>query len=168
MDSDSFVKSLWEKVDPIVKGCDMELVDIEWTSKNSRWTLCVFIDKEQGITVDDCEQVSREISDLLDRNDPINHKYVLEVSSPGLDRPLKKRNDFNRFSGEYVKIRTGEPVNGQKNFKGLLCGLNEDDILLIKTDKGNDIDIPLISVIKANLWHRFDKNDFKRGGIKKK
>ncbi len=168
MDSDLLVKKLWDKIELIVISNGMELVDLEWISRNGRWTLCVYIDKESGVTLDDCELISREVSDLLDRDDPINNGYSLEVSSPGLDRPLRKNADFIRFAGEFIKVKTNEPVNGQKKFKGMLLELSTDNILLIKTEKEQEVAISLENVAKASLWYRFEKNDYKKGGIKKK
>ncbi len=155
-------------IKPIIKSYQMELVDVEWTHKNGSWNLCIYIDKPAGITIDDCELVNREISDLLDRIDLIHQSFVLEVSSPGLNRPLKKREDFERFINNTVKITTVQPLQGQKKFKGVLVDITVDGQLLLKTDKGEETVISLDKVAKANLWFQPDFNKDSKGGIKKK
>ena len=110
----------------------MELVDVEFRKEGVGQVLRLFIDKNGGVTVDDCALISRELSTLLDINDVIEQKYVLEVSSPGLRRPLKKIEDFKRFEGKLVLIKTNEPIDNRKVFKGYLKDTN---------DKGIDMDI---------------------------
>ncbi len=156
-----------EIITPIIDNYEMELVDLKWSQKSGNWVLCIYIDKEEGITLNDCEVVNHEISDLLDRKDIISHHYVLEISSPGLERPLKKKNDFDRFTGHNIKISTHEPLQGQKNFKGRLRGIDtEDNILLQFNDSGNEVQIPLRKIAKANLIFKpeFGKNS--KGGKK--
>lgn len=155
-------------IEPITDSYGMEVVDVEWGHKNGNWNLCIYIDKPDGITIEDCEIVNREISDLLDRTDLITHSYVLEVSSPGLNRPLKKREDFQRFAESNVKITTVEPLQGQKKFKGLLVSVTDDKHLLLQLEKGREVLIPIDKVAKANLWFRPDFNKGSKGGVKKK
>ena len=95
-----------ELVLPIVEKNSFELVDVEFVKEGANWFLRVYIDKEGGITLDDCQIVSEELSVLLDEKDPINRRYFLEVSSPGIERPLKKDRDFERFKGSLVKVKT--------------------------------------------------------------
>lgn len=105
---------------PIVEEYGFELVDVEYVREGGTWYLRGYIDKPGGITVNDCEQVSRVFSDRLDEKDFIEDSYVMEISSPGLDRPLKKPVDFERGMGKDVEVRTYRPVDGQKDFMGIL------------------------------------------------
>ena len=105
---------------PIVEEYQFELVDVEYVKEGSSWYLRAYIDKPGGITVDGCEAVSRRLSDLLDENDFIEEAYILEVSSPGLGRPLKKEKDFARSIGEEVEIRLFRPIDHEKEFVGIL------------------------------------------------
>lgn len=134
-------------------GMDLELVGIEYKPYKGRVHLVVYIDKPGGVFLEDCEHVSKSLGELLDREDPISHSYVLEVSSPGVERPLMKKADFDRFKGNYVRIKTFSKINGQKNFLGELKGLEKDSIVL-KTDQGEIIRIPLKDILKANLFFK--------------
>lgn len=137
-----------------LEGSDgLELVDIEFVKEGESHYLRVYIDKPEGITLDDCQRVNDELSLALDRDDPIPLSYFLEVSSPGLTRPLKKEADYQRFTGREVKIKTFAPLEGQKVFKGVLKGLNQE-MVLIETDQGIK-EIPLEKISKANLVFEF-------------
>lgn len=136
-------------IGPAVRMLGYELVAIEHFSQGGGQTLRVYIDKDGGVTLDDCERVSHQVSGVLDVEDAIEGHYVLEVSSPGLDRPLSEAKDFERFSGRQVKLRTFMPVNGQRNFKGLLQGL-QDGQVLIEVD-GRQISLPFDGIEKARL-----------------
>jgi ribosome maturation factor RimP len=118
---------------PIVDKFKYELVDVEYLKEGANWYLRVFIDKEGGITIDDCQQVSEELSTELDKTDPIKQSYFLEVSSPGIDRPLKKEKDFEKFKGEQVDVKLFQPLDGRKIFEGELMGL-KDNIISIKSN----------------------------------
>lgn len=113
-----------------VNALGFDLVDVEQVGGRSHQTLRVYIDCRGGITVDDCADVSRHLSALLDVEDPLPGSYTLEVSSPGLDRPLVTLADFQRYRGEMVKLRTHEPVAGRKNFTGRLLDVTPDRIAL--------------------------------------
>lgn len=128
-------------VQPIVEKHSFELVDVEFVKEAGNWYLRVYIDKPQGITIDDCQTVSEELSDEIDKTDPIEQSYFLEVSSPGLERPLKKDKDFQRFKGEQVEIKVYEPIEGKKVFEGELLGL-KDGIISIRTADGNVAEFP--------------------------
>ena len=139
----------------MLSSLGMELVDLEYTRQGRAMVLRLFIDKEGGITLDDCAVVSRELSEVLDVEDIIPDHYTLEVSSPGLDRPLKKVEDYEKYKGRLVKIRTFEPLsddagNKRKTFLGELKGL-ENGIVLLKLKEGQDAAIPFNKVAKANL-----------------
>lgn len=112
-----------ELVQPVVDRLSFELVDVEFLKEGANWYLRVYIDKPGGIMLDDCQAVSEELSDRLDESDPIKQSYILEVSSPGLERPLKKDGDFEKFRGEPVEVKLFQPVNGKKIFEGELQGL---------------------------------------------
>ncbi len=115
---------------PLVEANHFELVDVEYVKEAGTWYLRVYIDKEGGININDCELVSRAFSDILDREDPIEDAYILEVSSPGLGRPLKKDKDFQRNLGEEVEVRTYKPINKQKEFVGLLDAWDKETVTL--------------------------------------
>ena len=115
---------------PIMEVNGFELVDVEYVKEAGNWYLRAYIDKPGGITVDDCEVVNRELGDLLDRDDFIDDSYILEVSSPGLGRPLKKERDFIRSKGEEVEIRTYRMVDRQKEFRGVLKAWDKDTVTI--------------------------------------
>lgn len=122
---------------PIMEANGFELVDVEYVKEAGNWYLRAYIDKPGGITVDDCEVVNRELGDLLDRDDFIDESYILEVSSPGLGRPLKKERDFIRSKGEEVEIRTYRMVDRQKEFRGVLKVWDKDTVT-IETEDGQE------------------------------
>lgn len=115
---------------PIMKKNSYELVDVEYIREGANWFLRAYIDKEGGFTVNDCEKVSRELSDLLDQYDFIDESYILEVSSPGLGRPLKKDKDFERSIGEEVEVKLYKAKDGQKEFLGILKEFSQTTVTL--------------------------------------
>ena len=119
---------------PLMKENNFELVDVEYIKEAGNWYLRAYIDKEGGITVDDCEVVSRRLGDWLDEKDFIEDSYILEVSSPGLGRPLKKDKDFERSIGKDVDIRLYKPLNKQKDFTGGLKAYNKETVTIIQED----------------------------------
>ena len=119
-----------ELVLPLVEANNFELVDVEYVKEAGTWYLRIYIDKEGGININDCELVSRAFSEILDKEDPIEDAYILEVSSPGLGRPLKKDKDFQRNLGEEVEVRTYKPINKQKEFDGLLDAWDKETVTL--------------------------------------
>lgn len=148
------IEGLEEKIKtiagPVVEGLGLDLVDLKFAAGHGRWILRVFIDRPGGVTIDDCSDVSRELSTALDIEDPIPRSYTLEVSSPGLDRPLVKDKDFIRFSGKKANIRTKADVEGRRNFKATIDGV-EAGILKITDADGRRYEIPLSNIEKANL-----------------
>lgn len=130
----------------------IELVHIEMTSGRNP-ILRVFIDKSGGVTVDDCAHVSERISLILDVEDPIPGEYMLEVSSPGLDRGLYKESDYERFAGLPSHIKMSEAINGQKNFHGKLIGLDREGetAAILEEENGKRHHLPLVKIIKANV-----------------
>lgn len=117
-------------VTPIVEKYGFELVDVEYVKEGGNFYLRAYVDKPGGITVEDCETVSREFSDKLDEADFIDEAYIMEVSSPGLGRPLKKEKDFKRSMGEEVEIRTYRPINWEKEFYGVLTAYDENSVTI--------------------------------------
>lgn len=117
-------------VQPILERQNYELVDIEYKKEGSHWYLRIYIDKEGGITIDDCQAVSEQVSTWLDEKDPIPHSYILEVSSPGLDRILKKPSDFERYKGFKVDVSLYKPIKGKKKYTGELIGLVNEQLLI--------------------------------------
>ncbi len=115
---------------PIIEEYKFELVDVEYVKEGANWYLRAYIDKEGGITVDDCEVVSRRMSDLLDEQDFIEESYIFEVSSPGLGRPLKKEKDYKRSVGREVEIRTYRAIEKEKEFYGILKSYDETTVTI--------------------------------------
>ena len=144
---------LWDLLEPVVTGMGYELVEIEYNPGSWHGLLRLYIDHEDGIVLDDCTEVSHQVSALLDVEDPIHGRYSLEVSSPGMDRPLRGIKDYERFTGEIVKIKTGMAIDGRRNFKGRLCGVEGDEIN-IECD-GQQFYLPLASIEKARLVPEF-------------
>jgi ribosome maturation factor RimP len=126
-------ESVFEIALPIVAGFGFELVDVEYVKEKNERYLRVFIDKPEGITIDECQMVSEKLSDILDSRDLISDGYIFEVSSPGLERILKKDRDFERYSGELIEIKLYKPQNGSKVIQGILKGYDKND-LYIETD----------------------------------
>ena len=145
----SVIENILHMAESLLVGKNMELVDLEFRKEGVGKVLRLFIDKTDGVTVEDCANISRELSTLMDVNETIEEKYVLEVSSPGLRRPLKKIDDFKKFKGKLVLIKTKEPIENRKVFKGYLKDTNDEGIEM-------DIDGLLYSlsfqqIHKANL-----------------
>ncbi|MDQ2086900.1 ribosome maturation factor RimP [Herbivorax sp. ANBcel31] len=138
--------------EPIVEKYLYDLVDVEFIKEGSSWYLRIYIDKSGGITIDDCKVVSEEISDLLDREDPIPQSYFLEVSSPGLERPLKKESDFKKFKGELVEVKLFGSINGKKVFVGELIGLIDNKIV-INQENGERIEFEKekVSLVRRSI-----------------
>lgn len=149
----SIAKRITDLVEPILDEVGYELVDVEYLSKYGKWVLRVFIDKEGGITIDDCVQVSEELGDLIDIKEIIEREYVLEVSSPGLNRPLKKEKDFSRAIDRKIKVTTTAPLNGRRNFKGYLKAFRDRNLYL--EVNGEQVILPWEEIDKANIVYEF-------------
>jgi ribosome maturation factor RimP len=132
----------------------LELVHWETVGPKNNFILRIFIDKPEGVTHSDCEVVSRQVGTLLDVEDLIPHQYVLEVSSPGVDRPLYKRADYTRIAGSKVKVKTFQPINGQRNFRGRLVGI-EGDTVKLDSENGGEVEIGFDQIAKANIEYEF-------------
>lgn len=150
MDRSTIIKRTWDEFGALLEGQGYELVEVEYGTQAGRGVLCLYIDKPgSSVGLDDCTAVSQLLSPLLDRDDFIPEDYVLEVSSPGIDRPLRKASDFERFAGETACLRTHSPVGGRKKFTGLLRGVR-DGLIALECD-GVVHEIHLENLKKANL-----------------
>jgi len=149
-DIDKLADKIKKIIEPVINTGGIELYDIEFNRMRGKGLLRVFIEKEGGVTIEDCGRISREIEAVLDVEDPIPFSYVLEVSSPGLDRPLKKLEDFNRYSGNMVRVTTLEPVDNQTFFIGTIDKVENDEISLL-LHKNRKVIIPFKNISKARL-----------------
>ncbi len=142
-----------DQIEQLVEGpiesLGYELVGVEYIKNGINSVLRLYIDSEQGIGIEDCERVSHQVNGILEVEDPISSAYALEVSSPGFDRPLFKERDFVRFTGSEVKMSMKLPIQGRRNFRGILQGFNDGDIL-IEVD-GEIYELPLTKLSKAKL-----------------
>ena len=134
---------------PAVEGMGYELVGVEYVSQGKHSVLRIYIDRAEGILVDDCARVSHQVSGVLDVEDPIKGQYSLEVSSPGLDRPLFSIEHFVQFSGRQVKIRLTAPLNGQRKFAGIIQSVEAETVLL-ECD-GEQVQLPFGDIEQARL-----------------
>lgn len=124
------LKAIEEAVEGLLGQEAAELVDLRYLQEGGRWVLRVYVDKHGGVTLDDCERYSEKVGALLDAMDAMEHSYTLEVSSPGVDRILKKQKDFSRFSGHRVKLRLKAPLEGRRRFHGVLRGVEDGRVVL--------------------------------------
>ena len=131
-------KKVEELLLPLTEEAGFDLVDVEYVKEGSNWYLRVFLDRDGGITIDDCEWVSRALEKRLDQDDPIETAYVLEVSSPGLDRQLKKDKDFVRYAGSLVDVKLYQEQDGARTWQGTLRGW-EDGVLVIEAEDGKPL-----------------------------
>lgn len=143
---------IWNVVEPVVQGMGCELVGVEFGGKPGNRILRVYIDTADDVTLDDCEAVSRQLSAALDVDDPVGEGYVLEVSSPGIDRPLFRPGDYTRFAGEMVFIRLDYALEGRRRFKGRLDGLEGEAVLVEVDDR--IWHLPLEAIESAHLIGR--------------
>ena len=176
------IDDLWRIIEPPIEGAGLELVELQWNRETEGWVLRAFIDCPAAPTVpgqratepdesnasvfdpmyvshEDCERVSRDLSATLDVADCIHHTYRLEVSSPGLDRPLRRERDFARFAGREAKIRTTDPVEGRRNFSGVLAGATEGKVQI--DCEGRSYQLPIDMIVRANLVPDWDA-EFRR------
>lgn len=137
-------------VAPALAQETMELVDLEYVHEHGQWVLRLFLDKPGGITLDDCARMSERLGGILDAADPIPQSYSLEISSPGINRPLRKDADYDRFRGEKVEISMYAPVNGRRHFKGVLQGLEQGKVVVEESPEVRFM-LPLADIAKARL-----------------
>ena len=153
MGKTSIYQSVADLIEPTLEGNGIELVDVEYKKTGKTWVLRVFIYKNQGVTVYDCQELSREIEDLIEIHELIDGHYVLEVSSPGLDRPLKKAADFLRNKGKRIQVKTYSPINNKKENAGTVIDFVNGTLFL--EDKKNILKISLTEIAQAKLIIKF-------------
>jgi ribosome maturation factor RimP len=174
------IDDLWKLLEPPIQGAGLELVELQWNREPEGWVLRVFIDRPEGpklpgasegdgqvfeplyVDHEDCERVSRDLSATLDVADTIHHTYRLEVSSPGIDRPLRRESDFIRFAGQQAKIRTTDPVEGRRNFSGVLIGAKDGQVHI--DCEGRSYQLPIAIIVRANLVPDWDAEFHRRAG----
>ncbi|WHE08135.1 ribosome maturation factor RimP [Thermoanaerobacterium thermosaccharolyticum] len=135
-------------VAPAIEKNNFELVDVEYKKEGNNWYLRVYIDKNGGVSLDDCQIISEYLSEKLDEVDPIENSYILEVSSPGIDRPLKTQRDFDKFKGSLVEVSLYQPIDKKKKYEGELVGLINDKVVITDNGKRKEFDIKDISLVK--------------------
>ncbi len=146
------VERVKEILKPILEEGGFELVDVEFVREPSGWVLRVYADRpEGGITISDCQWISERLSVLLDVEDLIHHSYNLEVSSPGLNRPLKTKRDFEKKVGSIVKVKTDEPIDNQRNFKGEVVAVTEKGVVIHDVSRNADVEIPFENIKTARV-----------------
>lgn len=150
----SKLEQLQAMLAPVIESLGYQCWGVEFISQGRHSLLRVYIDHANGILIEDCEAVSRQVSAVLDVEDPISSEYTLEVSSPGMDRPLFTLEQFAKHVGEQVKIKLRSPFDGRRNFQGLLRGVEEQDVVVLVDD--HEFLLPIDLIDKANIIPRFD------------
>lgn len=150
----SIVLNTTQLIEPVLQEMGFELVDIEYLSENGRWILRIYVDKEGGITVDECARVSKELGDLIDVKELFLNEYIMEVSSPGLNRALKKEKHIIQSIGKKIKVRMAVPTNGRRNFTGHLRNFQNGTLSLETKDQLFSLNWR--NVEKAKLVYDFD------------
>ena len=153
MGKPSIHRAVAELIEPVFRENNIELVDVEYKKTGRIWVLRIFIDKNQGVTVGDCQKLSREIEDLIEVHELISVPYVLEVSSPGLNRSLKKESDFLRNKGKRIQIKTFSSISNKKQFSGTIKNFMNKTLLL--EDKDGILEVPLDKIAQAKLIIEF-------------
>ena len=146
--------TLQNLVEPVVTSMGYDFVGLEVHSQPQGSLLRVYIDKDDGITADDCQRVSHQISGVFEVEEPISGNYTLEISSPGLDRPLFTEEHFKRFAGNDVKIRVGSPVEGRRKFTGMLQGVDEEHHVVVRIDE-QEFHLSLANIEQARLVPKY-------------
>jgi ribosome maturation factor RimP len=150
------VEKLRVIIQPSVEGAGYELVDLEWKREPQGWVCRVFIDGPGGISHKDCERMSRELSPLLDVHDAIPHAFSLELSSPGLNRPLRTAEHFRRHAGQKARIRLCRGIDGRRNYTGRIVAVAADGARVTVEVDGSEVTLPLDDLERANLEYQFD------------
>ncbi|MGM0444975.1 MAG: ribosome maturation factor RimP [Bacillota bacterium] len=154
----STINTLRNLIEPIVKVNNLDFVDIEYIKEGNDWILRVFVENENDeLTIDQLSNLSRLISQKLDEEDPIDKRYFLEVSSPGVERPLRKISDYERFAGENIKVSTYRKISNSKEFIGKLIGIDKNKVVTIRLkDSEEEIKLNYADISKANLYEEFN------------
>src|SRR5688572_27079793 len=164
MGNDSIAARVQELAERVAIDHGLELVHAEVAGPDNKPIVRVFIDKPQGVTHDDCSEVSTHLGTILDFEDFIHASYTLEVSSPGLERGLYKRADYERFAGSKAKLRTRRAINGQRNFRGTILGTEDEEVSFEDRTNGR-VQIPFDAIAKANLEVDVEE-EFRRAALK--
>ena len=146
-------------IEPVVTGLGCELWGIEQVTHGSQSRLRIFIDAESGVSVEDCERISRQLSSVLDVHDPLKGRYTLEVSSPGMDRRLFKFEQYPAYVGERIRVMLKVPFEGRRQFRGILAGVEGDEVVVRIDDE--EMLIPFETIDRANLVPEFEKKPVK-------
>ncbi len=163
-----YLETVAEKVrhlaEPLVAAEAMELVDVEYGRDGGRWVLRLYIDKPGGVGLEDCQKISRQLDTVLDVEDFIEHEYALEVSSPGIERPLRLPAHFERFVGRLVEVKTFAPLGDppRKNYRGRLLGISTGQVVSVECE-GKPYELPLDKIAKAHLAFDFDAFEENQG-----
>lgn len=155
--SSAKVDQLEAMLAPVVEALGCQIWTLEYLSRGNNTTLRLFIDKEEGISLEDCEAVSRQVSSVMDVEDPISGEYTLEVSSPGMDRPLTKIEHFERMAGEKAKLKLRMAFEGQRKFEGIIIGVEADEVVIRCNDE--ELLFPVDTIDKARVIPTFTKNE---------
>ena len=156
LSDEKFLAGVNRLAEPVCDAEGLELVHTEYQMEPGGKVLRLYIDKPDGISIDDCAAISRQVGDLLDIYIESDHRYRLEVSSPGSNRPLAKQDDFNRFKGQLVRIQSSRSIDGQKKFKGTLTGIKDEVVTLTVINKS--VAIPFEDITKARLINYSGEN----------
>jgi len=150
---DDVKEKIWQLAQPVAASEGMELIHVECLKMHARWVVRLFLDKDGGVTIDDCTSISNQLGDLLDIQDMIKGTYTLEVSSPGFDRPISRDQDFIKYQGLKVTIKTGMKIEGIKNFRGILSNYIEEagQTFVFIDVSGKTYRIPKSEIVKTNL-----------------
>jgi len=140
------ISSLRSLIEPILEPEDIELIDLEFKLERGAWVLRLYIDTPGGVTLKHCELVSRQVGAMLDMEDPVEHSYMLEVSSPGINRVLRREKDFINYAGSQVKVKARSKLGGKRNFRGILMGMEGNMIIL-------DVDGKRVEISPEDLDH---------------
>jgi ribosome maturation factor RimP len=154
MDRDATMATLRQAIEPLVVAEGMDLVDVQWSRRGHGWVLALFIEHEGGVTVDDCARISRQVGARIEVDNLIDHAYTLEVSSPGLDRPLRTLAEFERFHEHLVRIVTTTPIQGRSTIIGRVKGV-EGESVLVQAERLGMVPIPVTQIKRARLEIEF-------------
>ncbi len=151
---EAMVAALRQAIDSLLRTEGIALVDMQWGQRGKRWGLTLFIDKEGGVTLDDCERTSEQVGEIIEAESLIDHAYILEVSSPGLDRPVRTLSEYERFRGRLVKLTTREPIQGRSTIVGRIIDV-EGEIVLVEVTRAGVVPIPFAHIKHARLEVEF-------------
>jgi ribosome maturation factor RimP len=155
VERDATIAALRQAIEPLLAAEGMSLVDLQWSRRGRRWVLALFIDKAGGVTLEDCAQISRQVGARIEVDNLIEPSYTLEVSSPGLDRPLRTLADYAQFHEHLVRIITTSPLAGRSTIVGRLKGVDEGQIVLVEAKGAGVMRIPLTQIKRARLEVEF-------------